>query len=46
MESLTVKNVTLKVAPCEISLEQTYARRLGAELGDTAVGDVEHDADA
>jgi putative ABC transport system permease protein len=29
-----------EVAPCEISLEQTYARRLGAELGDKLIFDV------
>lgn len=29
-----------EVAPCEISLEQTYARRLGAELGDKLIFDI------
>lgn len=29
-----------EIAPCEISLEQTYARRLGAELGDKLIFDV------
>lgn len=28
------------VKPCEVSLEQSYARRLGAEIGDTLVFDV------
>ena len=29
-----------KKAPCEISLEQSYARRLGAEIGDKLIFDV------